>query len=424
MAITWSPKSVEVLAKHNLCKITLLEGVVRSSKTYTADFIAIKKDLPRLPPCNVLISGFSGDSARQNIISEWERKLKAEFKEHRDVRGTYFTISTKGLHNKRFYIRGGGKNGDDKSIKGISFGYWYGDEITEHTEEFIQMALSRLSWNYSKAIWTTNPSGPTNHIKKNFIDRQSELKGIFHSFKFEIFDNPSLDKKYIRSLEKLYHGVFYQRNIQGKWVAAEGHIFTMFDDDNITDYIPAFPDRVYIGIDYGTSNMTVFVKIYEEDGIFYAVDEYWYSGEQTGESKSPSEFVDELKEFIGKDVANVHAIFADPSANFFITECRKAGVTGFKKADNDVIPGIQLMQNLFASKRFLLYNKLKKSIDQLHGYQWDRKAQERGEDIPVKKDDHFPDVYRYIFRSCRSLKLIMAKSTNPSRIVGKIVKNY
>ncbi len=422
--IKWSPKSIEAVAKAHLAKINLLEGVVRSSKSFTADYIAIKIEVPRLPACNVLVSGFSADSARQNIIAEWEDKLGAAFKEHRDSKGTYYTISIKGLHNKRFYIRGGGKNGDEKAIKGMTFGYWYGDEMTEHTSEFVQMALSRLSKTYSKAIWTTNPAGPTNHIKKEYMDKQAKLKGVFQSFKFDIFDNPSLDKEYIRSLEQLYHGVFYQRNIRGKWVAAEGHIYTMFEDDNVTDYIPAFPEKIYIGVDYGTSNQTSFGKVYLEKGVYYVVDEFHYSGAGTGHNKSPSEFVDDLKDFIGEDYAKVSGIYVDPSANFFVTECKKAGIGKFKKANNEVLEGIQLMQNLFANKTFRVYFKCSKSISEIQSYKWDKTHQEKGEDVPVKEDDHFPDLYRYIMASIMRLKSLNAKTTNSSRNIKNITKNY
>jgi PBSX family phage terminase large subunit len=233
--IVWSPRSILAIATAHLCKINLFHGAVRSSKSYTADYIAIRKEISKLPPCNVLVSGFSSDSAKQNIVAEWEKKLKAEFKEHKNAKGNYFTIPIKGLHDKRFYIRGGGKNGDEKGIKGVTLGYWYADEITECTEEFIKMAISRLSLPFSKAIWTTNPSNPTNYIKTNYLDKEKlgVLKGIFQSFQFEMFDNPMLPAEYIKEAYTTYHGVFFQRNVLGKWVAAEGHIYTMCDDDNI-----------------------------------------------------------------------------------------------------------------------------------------------------------------------------------------------
>jgi len=420
----WGPRSLEAIAKCNLAQISLLEGVVRSSKSYTADFIAIKKHIPRLPPCNVLISGFSADSARQNILSEWERKLKAEFKAHIDSNGTYYTINIKGLSDKRFYVRGGGKNGDEKGIKGMTLGYWYGDEMTEHRPEFIQMAISRLSSHYSRAIWTTNPSGPTNIIKKQFMDKEKSLSGVFQSFKFIIFDNPSLPASYIRSLEKLYHGMFYKRNIRGEWVAAEGHIFTMFNEANMTKYVPPFPDKIYIGVDYGTSNQTSFGKVYLENGIYYLVDEWHYSGETSGKNKAPSEFVDDLKEFIGDDEASVTAIFVDPSANYFVTECKKAGMKRFKKANNEVLPGIQLMQNLFHLNKFMVNENCEKAISEIQGYQWDKTAQAKGEDSPIKKEDHFNDLIRYVVYSTTSIRTLGATTTNSSRESKRIVKNY
>jgi len=421
----WSPKSIEVIAKCDLSRITLLEGVVRSSKSYTADFIVIKKLLPTMPPCNVLISGYSSDSARQNIIAEWQKKLKTEFKEHRDSNGTYYTVNIKGLHNKRFYIRGGGKNGDEKGIKGITFGLWYGDEITEHTDDFIQMAMTRMSMSWSKVVWTTNPAGPTNFIKVNFIDKESEKRGFFQSFKFKIYDNPSLDENYIRSLYMNFHGVFRERNIFGKWVAAEGHIFNMLDDGNKTDYIPTDPEKIYIGVDYGTSNMTVFLKVYVERGVSYIVDEYEHSGMESANVKTPADYVDDLKYFIGKDFAVVDAIYADPSANYFIASAKKAGVTRFRKAKNDVLEGIQTLQNVFA-KNIVRFNRTKaeSSFKQISGYRWDKKAQERGEDKPIKKDDHYADCLRYIVESMGSRVTIKALTTGQKRQANKLTKEY
>jgi len=339
-----SPKTLEVLAKHKNAKINLLHGTVRSGKTFTANYVALKEDLMKMPAGNVLVTGFSSDSAKQNIITEWEKLLGVGFKEHRDSNGTYYTVPIRGLSDKKFLVRGGGKNGDEKGIKGVTLIYWYADEITEHTETFVDMANSRLSLDISKAIWTTNPGGPANHIKLKFLDREEELGDQFQSFQFELFDNPSIGKQYIDGQRKMYHGVFYERNIRGRWVAAEGYIYNMIDEDNVTKTIPSNPDRILIGIDYGTANSTSFVKAYIYGDFLYIVDEFEHSGREnrclrggveTKEGiKSPTDYVDELKRFIGNDPVN--AIYADPSAAFFVKECKKAGITGFRNADNEV----------------------------------------------------------------------------------------
>ncbi len=425
MAIKFSPKSLEVIAKYKRARITLLEGVVRSSKSYTADYIVVKKILPSLPPCNVLISGYSSDSARGNIIAEWEKKFNREFKEHRDTKGTYLTISVKGLHNKRFYIRGGGKAGDEKAIKGITFGLWYGDEITEQTQEFVQQALTRMSSAWSTTIWTTNPGGPVNFIKVNYIDREAEKKGLFQSFKFRIYDNPSLPAAYIRSLQSDFQGVFYKRNILGLWVAAEGSIYTMLNDDNLTDYIPKNPERIYIGIDYGTSNFTAFLKIYKEKGIYYVVDEYGYSGQESEEVKTPNDYVDDLKIFLGKDTASITAIYTDPSANFFIATAKKAGITKFRAVDNEVIPGIQLVSNMFAANIIKYHRtRAKESFKESQGYLWDKRAQEKGEDKPLKKDDHYSDALRYIMKSLGIRRVTKTSTAGAPRTAVALANQY
>jgi len=437
----FTKKSLEVLAKHRLAKYTLLEGAVRSGKSYLADYVAIKKVIPRLPACNILISGYTADSVKQNIISEWEDKLNNTFKEHRDSKGTYYTVSTRGLHDKRFYIRGGGKGGDEKSIRGHEYGFWYADEINMHTAEFIELARTRMSFVGASAIWTCNPDSPTNHVKTNFIDMKDEpnMKGVFHNFKFTMYDNLSLPEDYRHELANTFHGVFYERNVLGKWVAAEGHIYTMLTDDNITGYIPANPKKVYITADYGSSNSTVFQKIYEEDGVLYIVDEWEHDGRkgfihniQKGvpvktswqKAKTPSDYVDDLRDFIGRDFTRLSGIFADPSAKHFILEGKKAGIPKWKDADNDVISGIQILQDKFMKKEIMIHKSCRRSYIQLIGYLWDKKAQEKGEDKPVKVDDHFPDALRYLTSTIANLKPVYAKGMGRSRFAHELTRNY
>ncbi len=43
---------------------------------------------------------------------------------------------------------------------------------------------------------------------------------------------------------------------------------------------------------------------------------------------------------------------------------------------------------------FLIHESCKNSISQIQSYAWDRRAQERGEDKPLKINDHCPDMWR------------------------------
>jgi hypothetical protein len=182
---------------------------------------------------------------------------------------------------------------------------------------------------------------------------------------------------------------------------------------------------IFIGIDYGTSNMTVFLKVYYRKGVFTVVDEYSHSGSESQNYKTPSQYVEDLKDFIGEDSAFVTAVYADPSANFFIQECKKSGIKGFKSSVNDIIPGIQLMQNLFGMKKILFkMGKTIKCLMQLQGYKWDKANEQRGKDVPLKENDHFCDCLRYIVSSSVKNKSVNAYVGYNKRQANRILTNY
>ena len=76
-------------------------------------------------------------------------------------------------------------------------------------------------------------------------------------------DNLTLDEDTRRRYERMFEGVFYQRNILGLWVTAEGKIYTAFNQDNILsamewnnpdskyNYIKNNITQLTIGVDFG-----------------------------------------------------------------------------------------------------------------------------------------------------------------------------
>ena len=55
---------------------------------------------------------------------------------------------------------------------------------------------------------------------------------------------------------------------------------------------------------------------------------------------------------------------------------------------------ITAIQNLIANRKFKIHVSCINSINQAQSYAWDKKAQQRGEDKPLKIDDHCPDMWR------------------------------
>src|SRR5208337_565496 len=68
-------------------------------------------------------------------------------------------------------------------------------------------------------------------------------------------------------------------------------------------------------------------------------------------------------------------------------------------ANNDVETGIQLMTSMVRDGKCQIMSSCANLIREIEGYSWDPKVAERGEDKPIKKDDHILDAFRYTLAS-------------------------
>jgi phage terminase large subunit len=78
-------------------------------------------------------------------------------------------------------------------------------------------------------------------------------------------------------------------------------------------------------------------------------------------------------------------------------------VTGVASADNAVKDGINTVSTLFALDRLRIHESATGLIDEIPGYSWDDAAAAKGEDKPIKQDDHSCDALRYGVRTTESL---------------------
>ena len=66
-----------------------------------------------------------------------------------------------------------------------------------------------------------------------------------------------------------------------------------------------------------------------------------------------------------------------------------------KRANNAVLEGVQLVSSALDAGRLMIHPRCERLIAELEGYAWDERARERGEDRPLKQDDHAVDALRY-----------------------------
>lgn len=387
---SFSDNQIDVMF-HCDSTINALEGSVRSGKTI-ASLFAFVFLLPDYPGGNILFVGKTDRTLYRNIIKPLE-----------EIFGSDKVVFRRGsgdgeLFGHPFYVAGANDEKAITKIQGLTLALAYGDEVTTWPESFFQMLLSRLSEKNAKLVCTMNPDGPYHWFKVNYLDRENIIS--LKSWKFLLEENKNLPSEYVENLKKFYTGLFYRRYILGEWCLAEGTIFDMFDESRhvtpITNDIWRNIIIKYVSVDYGTSNKCVF-QLWGTDGrTRYLKKEYCYDSKDKGKQKTDSEYADDMLSFIGSE--EIYSICVDPSAASFKLELNRRGLP-VMDANNNVLDGIREFARELSQDHILIDPSCINCIQEFGAYIWDTKAGERGEDKPLKQNDHSMDCARYFVMS-------------------------
>jgi PBSX family phage terminase large subunit len=398
MSFEWgkfSKKALKSIRESN-ARINIWEGSVRSGKTISS-IVRWLDYIETGPKGDLLMCGKTERTLKRNILDVIESIVGSKNYKLNQGQGEVY------IFGRRIYIVGANDERAEGKIRGLTLAGAYCDEITLYPESFWTMLLSRLSVKGAKLFGTTNPDSPYHWLKVNYIDRANELDIKVFSFRLE--DNPNLDPNYIEQLKKEYTGLWKKRYIDGLWVMAEGVVYDMFDErKHVISEMPEC-ERYWVAVDYGTNNPTVFLLQGQKGNVYYTLKEYYYDSTKTGRQKTDVEYAKDLKEFIGDK--KVTAIIVDPSAASFIAQLRKNGFFNVKKADNEVLDGIRHVSTLLSNNRYFVHESCKNLIKEKASYVWDMKAQQKGEDKPLKQNDHASDAERYgLYTMRHSMKVI------------------
>lgn len=386
--LTWWRKGSLVKDKDGI----ICEGAVRAGKTVVMALSYVMWGMDTFNEVNLGMAGKTIGSFRRNVLTPLKRMLKARgynVKEHRA--DNFLTITYKGKTNY-FYIFGGKDEGSQDLIQGITLAGMFFDEVALMPQSFVNQATARCSVDGAKFWFNCNPAGPYHWFKLEWLDQLKE-KNMLH-IHFTMDDNLSLTETTKERYKRMYKGIFYQRYILGLWVLAEGVIYDMFDKDkHITKTVPRRYTKNYVSIDYGTQNPTTFGLWGLCDGVWYKTKEYHYDGRQKSKQKTDEEYLKDLQVFV-EGIKDFKGVIVDPSAASFIALLKK---NGFKviKAKNDVIQGIRNVANALNNLMIKYNDCCKETFREYSSYIWDEKAANRGEDKPVKQNDHQMDGDRY-----------------------------
>lgn len=359
-------------------------GAVRSGKTYSS-ILKLIDIIKNGPPGNGMIIGVNRDTIQRNVLLELYKFLGFPPPSTK-------TTETK-LYGRNIYFVGAHDEGAVRRIQGSTLAFAYVDEATCIPAPFWRMLLSRLSIKDSQLLATCNPEGPAHWLKKEFIDRAEELD-LAH-WHFNLDDNPSLDEKYKTSLKNEYQGMWFKRYILGEWAVAHGLVYDSYDYDNVYENPQDSPNYYIVGVDYGTTNATAAVLCGVRPNRWPQITveaEYYYDSAKRGRSKADDELAQDISEFIGW--RNVSAIYIDPAAASLKMAMRNINLPVID-AKNDVLPGIKITSKFVSNKNLVIHKSCKTLIEHIQSYAWDPRAADRGEDRPIKVNDHIVDALRY-----------------------------
>lgn len=387
--------------------VNILEGSIRSGKTVVSLIrfvLAIAQFLRALvhgaSSGEIVIIGRTRDSAWRNVIGPLQDAAVVGSDVARQVVGNY-GAPTVTILGRRVYVMGASDTKAELTLRGLTVAMAYVDEITTIPELFFVQLLGRMSVAGAQLFGTTNPDSPQHWLKTKYLDRLLDLPH-WRRWHFTMADNPGLTEEYKAQKAVEFTGLWYRRFIKGEWVQAEGAIYEQWDQDvHVVDGLPDDLTWLGVGVDYGTTNPTRGVRVgYGGDPVRLYVTAEWDPPKGTEAQRSAS-----LRAWLAgtpdEPCQPVPWVIVDPAAAGFRQQLFQDGVSNVMPGANAVLPGIRVVSSLLAADRLRIHTSCEALIKEIPGYMWDPKKTAKGEDAPIKLNDHSMDALRYACYSTR-----------------------
>lgn len=395
------------------CDLKIYDGSVRSGKTI-GSLIEWVRFVRTGPAGNLLMTGRTERTIINNLVIPIQEMLGKQ--RVKIIRG----LGIVEICGRPVLLIGANNEEARTKIQGITLAGAYVDEAPTLPESYWNMLISRLSVAGARLWATCNPEGPRHWLKAKWLDRAClwvDRHGTEHDRRgdmatmpdghpdrplslarvsFALEDNAhNLTPKFIADTKARFSGLWFKRMVLGEWSIAEGAIYDMFDPDvHVVAELPEMAALIGCGIDYGVTNATRGELIgLGVDNNLYVVAE-WAPGPGTEAERSQS-----LGEFY-RTQGEPERTFVDPAAAGFRRQLLADHFDGVLKGNNKVVDGIGTVASLLTAGRLFIHDSCTELIGEIPNYVWDAKASEKGEDAPVKIDDHAADALRYgIFTS-------------------------
>ena len=279
-------------------------------------------------------------------------------------------------------------------------GGWY-EEVNKCNRESFDMLLGRGSLKGAKHLMAMNPDGPR-HWTAEYIADVAARNGWSQQTRLE--DNTKLDPAYVEYLKSIYTLPHLRRRyIDGEFAAGEGLVY---------QYVPNANEcmrtgRLAVVADAGASSVTAALYAYEQPGGQWAVvDEYYYDARvrpQLGDAEHAAAILrrtTRTPDVLLADGANLRYEFTKLGAY------ARTPIKDFEETIGHLDSSFRRHALAFQT------GTCPNTRAELDTLEWDSKARERGEDVPVDGNDHGADCVRYLARAVVPKYTAMIESAN------------
>ncbi|MBQ3252149.1 MAG: PBSX family phage terminase large subunit [Oscillospiraceae bacterium] len=369
----------------------ICDGAVRSGKTVCMVVGFFLWSMASFNGNVFALCGKTVASLRRNVVIHLQQWLGGvlDITEHRS--DNRLEVRSPDGRKNTYYLFGGQDESSYMLIQGITLAGALLDEAVLMPRSFVEQTCARCSEMGAKLWFNCNPASPEHWFYKEWLEKCRE-KNALH-LHFTMGDNPALPPEVRARYERMYTGHFYRRYVLGQWCGAEGLVYDFDPKRHVTEKLPQ-SGRYYISVDYGTQNPFSAGLWCVTGDKAYRLREYYYNGREAGRMRTDQEYYEALEDLAGD--LPVEQVVIDPSAASFIAVVRKAGRFRVRRANNEVLPGIQMVARLLQTGRLQIGADCKAAIREFSLYCW----QSTGErDQPVKENDHAMDDIRYFCMS-------------------------
>ncbi|HBF3269655.1 TPA: PBSX family phage terminase large subunit [Clostridioides difficile] len=325
-----------------------------------------------------ILAGADLGALQRNVLNELTNKYDIEFKFDKHNRFILFGVQV--------CCFGHSKTNDLGRIRGMtSFGA-YINEGTVANEVVFNEIKSRCSGEGARILVDTNPDQPEHWLKTNFVDKTDGK--VIQSFHYKLDDNIFLSERYRENIKKSTpSGVFYDRDINGLWVSADGLVYQDFNKDihyiskdklNDINFV-----RYFAGVDWGYEHFGAIVVIGEDDkGNLYLLEEH------SAQHKEIDYWIDKAKS-IKEKYGNIK-FYCDSARPEHLAAFKRNGIKAFN-ANKAVLSGVEAVaKRIKTNTLFVVHENVNLFRKEIFMYAWNKNTGE-----PIKKWDDVLDALRY-----------------------------